>query len=221
MIEATETNNEWKATADMLSKKIAEIYARKTPEAADQTLSLKDVASVALTYGIGSLSVKAFAAEIVEYATTIEAINKLRFPRPDSGINFFYEDSSIPTEDALDIIKERLCFEMCRRISLPFNLGLIIYKNDIDKEYADMKKDPEEAEVRNTEETDYVSILTNIENIDAYTDGCLIKFRDSTEPVQLKYIEDSHGNLAGTLVNDKFIIPVEIKHKHKRINTKE
>ena len=46
-----------------------------------------------------------------------------------------------------------------------------------------------------------------IEHIDLYTDGCLIKYSDAAEPLQVKYREDRQGNLKAVLVNNKLIIP--------------
>lgn len=55
--------------------------------------------------------------------------------------------------------------------------------------------------------TEQIDWSMGLERIDAYTDGCLIKYRGDSEPLQLQWQEDENHNFNGVLVNDSLFIP--------------
>lgn len=62
-------------------------------------------------------------------------------------------------------------------------------------------------DIQSAQLTDLIEVSAGLESVDAYTDGCLIKYRGDSEPVQIQYQEDSQGNFNGVLVNDTIFIP--------------
>lgn len=55
--------------------------------------------------------------------------------------------------------------------------------------------------------TEQIDWSMGIERVDAYTDGCLIRYRGDSEPLQLQWQEDENNNFNGILVNDSLLIP--------------
>ena len=63
------------------------------------------------------------------------------------------------------------------------------------------------ADTQPSQLADVIEFSTALESVDAYTDGCLIKYRGDSEPLQIQYQQDGQGNFNGVLVNDSLFIP--------------